>query len=352
MTILGEFLNYTAAVTCREYVFSTIPLTSMRKAALFYNPLSGRRRERRRADVKAALTVLHQAGVEAIAEPTRGQADAAEQARHAIAEGCDTIFACGGDGTAHDVLQGMVGSETALGIIPLGTANALAHDLQLPLSAVAAARALLTAKPRRIALGRVEYTDLEGNRGFRFFTVAAGIGVDAHLFYKLNPLVKGHLGMAAYYAKATRLWLTHPMEKFAVEVDAGQNNGKGPPAEASQLLAVRIRNFGGVLRELAPGASLDRDDLRMVLFRTSSRWAYLQYIIRGLVGAQWQVSGIDLVHSRKIDCRPLTDATGDSRIFVEADGELLGTLPAAISIVPDALALLVPCGADTPVRRL
>jgi diacylglycerol kinase (ATP) len=316
----------------------------MRKAALFYNPLSGRRRERRLADVKAALAVLHQAGVEAMAEPTRGQADAAEQARHAIAQGCDTIFACGGDGTAHDVLQGMVGREAALGIIPLGTANALAHDLQLPLSAVGAARALLTAKPRRIALGRVEYTDLEGSRNFRFFTVAAGIGVDAHLFYKLNPLVKGHLGMAAYYAKATRLWLTHPMEKFTVEVDqdAGQTNGKRPAAEVSQLLAVRIRNFGGALRELAPGASLDRDDLRMVLFRTSSRWAYLQYIIRGLVGAQWQVRGIDLLHSLKIDCRSLTDATGDSRIFVEADGELLGTLPAAISTVPDALALLVP----------
>ena len=217
----------------------------MRKAALFYNPLSGRRRERRLADVRAALAVLHQAGIEATAEPTRGQADAAEQARHAIAEGCDTIFACGGDGTAHDVLQGMVGSNAALGIIPLGTANALAHDLRLPLSAVGAARALLTAKPRRIALGRVEYTDLEGNRGFRFFTVAAGIGVDAHLFYKLNPLVKGHLGMAAYYAKATRLWLTHPMEKFAVEVDrdAEQNNGQGSALQVSQLLAVRIQEF-------------------------------------------------------------------------------------------------------------
>jgi diacylglycerol kinase family enzyme len=80
----------------------------------------------------------------------------------------------------------------------------------------------------------------------------------------------------------------------------------------------------------------------MVLFRTSSRWAYLQYIIRGLVGARWRVSGIDLVHSLKIDCQLLGDAAADSRIFVEADGELLGTLPAAISIVPDALALLVP----------
>ena len=308
----------------------------MRKAALFYNPLSGRRRTRRLADVAAALAVLRQAGVEAAAEPTRGQADAGEQARQSIAQGCDTIVACGGDGTAHDVLQGMVGSAAALGIIPLGTANALAHDLRLPLSPTGAAHALLTATPRRIALGRVEYTDLEGNRGSRFFTVAAGIGADAHLFYKLNPMVKGHLGMAAYYAKATRLWLTHPMEKFAVEM---QGNS---PTEVSQLLAVRIRNFGGVLRELAPGAALDRNDLRLVLFRTRSRLAYLSYIVRGLVGARWQVDGIDLVDGLKIDCRSRINAAADSRIFVEADGELLGTLPAAISIVPDALKLLFP----------
>ena len=226
--------------------------------------------------------------------------------------------------------------DAALGIIPLGTANALAHDLHLPLSAAGAARALLKAKPCRIALGCVEYTDLEGNRGSRFFTVAVGIGVDAHLFYKLNARVKGHLGMAAYYAKATRLWLTHPMEKFAVEVEESKQ------AEVSQLLAVRIRNFGGVLRELAPGASLDRDDVRLVLFRTRSRLSYLHYIVRGLVGARWRVRGIDLTHSLKIDCWPLTGTGTASRVFVEADGELLGTLPASISVVPDALTLLVP----------
>jgi YegS/Rv2252/BmrU family lipid kinase len=307
----------------------------MRKAVLLYNPLSGRRHARRLADVKAALTVLRQAGVEATLEPTRGQADATAQARQAIAEGYETIFACGGDGTVHDVLQGMVGSNAALGVIPLGTANALAHDLRLPLSAVGAARASLTAKPRRTAVGRVEYLDFEGNRGSRFFIVAAGIGADAHLFYKLNPLVKGHLGMAAYYAMATRLWLTHPMQKFAVEVE-------GIEAEVSQLLAVRIRNFGGVLRELAPGASLEREDLRLVLFRTRSRLAYLRYIVRGLAGARWRVGGIDLVHGVKIGCQLRADAAPGLRIFVEADGELLGTLPVEISIVPDAVTLLVP----------
>jgi diacylglycerol kinase (ATP) len=308
----------------------------MHKAVLLYNPLSGRRQARRLADVEAALTVFRQAGVEATMEPTRGQADDTGQVRRAIAEGCDTILACGGDGTVHDVLQGMAGSDSVLGVIPLGTANALAHDLHLPLSAADAARANLTAKPRRTAVGRVEYLDLDGNRGSRFFIVTAGIGADAHLFYKLNPLVKGHLGMAAYYAKATRLWLTHPMENFTVEMESGTKVG------VSQLLAVRIRNFGGVLRELAPGASLERNDLRLVLFRTASRLAYLRYIVRGLAGAQWRVGGIDLVHSVKVSCRARCDAAPGLRIFVEADGELLGTLPVEISAVPDAVALLVP----------
>ena len=120
--------------------------------------------------------------------------------------------------------------------------------------------------------------------------------MDAHLFYKLNPLVKGHLGMAAYYAKATRLWLTHPMEKFAVEVEKDRG-GLRSSAEVSQLLAVRIQNFGECPRQLAPGASLDRDDLRMVLFRTSSRWAYLQYNMRGTGGGATAGRRIDLVHS-------------------------------------------------------
>src|SRR2546428_1898987 len=179
----------------------------MQKAVLLYNPLSGGRRGRRLADVEAAAAVLRSGGVEVSIAPTRAAADAAEQVRQAIGEGCDTVFACGGDGTIHDVLQGLVGTQVALAIIPLGTANSLAHDLRVPLSPMDAARAALTAKPRRIAVGRVEYQDFSGNRSSRYFTVVVGIGVDAHLFYSLNPQAKQRLGIASYYGKATRLWL-------------------------------------------------------------------------------------------------------------------------------------------------
>ncbi len=126
------------------------------------------------------------------------------------------------------------------------------------------------------------------------------------------------------------------MEKFAIEMEGETSRS----AEVSQLLAVRIRHFGGVLRELAPGASLDRDDLRLVLFHTRNRAAYLGYVLRGFLGARWQIPGIELVHTVRVSCRQL--ASGASRVFVEADGELLGTLPAEISVVPDALTILVP----------
>src|SRR5207247_3288364 len=148
----------------------------MRKAALLYNPRAGRRRERRVKDVEAALAVLQEAGVEANAEPTLGPATAGDQAREAIAQGCDTILACGGDGTVNDVLQGMVGTDAALGVIPLGTANALAHDLRLPFS-VASAHAALAGQRRRVAVGRVDYQKFDGGSDSRYFTVAAGIGV-------------------------------------------------------------------------------------------------------------------------------------------------------------------------------
>lgn len=305
----------------------------MRKAILLYNPVSGRRRNP--ADVEAACAVLREAGVEASSAPTRVAGDASEQVREAIAEGCDTVFACGGDGTIHDVLQGLVGTNTALGVIPLGTANALAHDLGLPLSPSAAARFALTARPRRIAVGRIQYLDLQGSRQVRYFTVAVGVGVDGHMFYNLNATAKRWLGMAAYCARATQLWLTHKMDKFAVAIP-----GHGD-AQVTQLLAVRIRYFGGVLRELAPGASLQRDDLRLVLFHTRSRASYLGYVLRGLFGARWKVPGIELVHSSAASCCALAQGSG-ARIFVEADGELLGTLPVEISMAQDAVNILAP----------
>jgi diacylglycerol kinase (ATP) len=312
----------------------------MRKAALFYNPHSGRRKKHRLKDVESAASILRAAGIEVEVAPTRAASDAAAQVRMSIREGFDTIVACGGDGTVHDVLQGLAGKDAALGIIPLGTANAMAHDLRLPISAEAAARALLTATPKRIAVGKIEFRDFNNIPSSRYFTVAAGVGVDAHLFYKLNRMIKDRMGMLAYYTKATHLWMTHRMRYF--EAEFSQNGGgKQSEARLSEMLAVRINHFGGVLRELAPGASLVRNDMRLVLCRTGNRALYLAYVFRGMLGLSNGVPGIELAHADQIICRHASGEK-DEDIYVEADGELLGRLPITLSMVADALTVLVP----------
>jgi YegS/Rv2252/BmrU family lipid kinase len=316
----------------------------MRKTALLYNPDSGGSNRRQR-ELESALAVLRNAGVKAdlIAAETRH--DGGEATRQAVAAGCDTIFACGGDGTIHNIAQVLANSPVALAILPMGTANALAHDLGLPLNVKAAADSAVRAVPRRVALGRIEYTNLQGKSGARYFVVAAGVGVDAHLFYKLHSGEKQRIGMAAYYAKAWNLWFTYPMTRFVAEyVETGSEERKR--AEVTELMSVRIRNFGGVVQELAPGASLERDDVRLVFCRTASRLAYLAYVTRGLLRRRWTIPGVDLAHSKNVSCRyrdvSAAEAGKQRKIYVEADGELLGTLPAEITVVPNALTLLAP----------
>ncbi|HEY6183629.1 MAG TPA: diacylglycerol kinase family protein [Terriglobales bacterium] len=309
----------------------------MRKALLLYNPLSGRRSERRLQNIEDAASTLQSVGVEVLSSPTRSASDATEQARHAVTSGYDTVFACGGDGTIHDVLQGLVETDVALGIIPMGTANVLAHDLGLPRRPDKAAHAALSAERRRIAVGKVECRDLAGNELTRYFAVALGVGADAHLFYKLDPALKRRFGMLSYYGKATLIWLTHRMEEFCVELDGKKDNY----SDVTQLLAVRVRNFGGLLREFVPGASLERNNLRLALFRTRRRLAYLGYVCCRISGMNRKVREIEGYEANLIVCT-LPENSATTRVFVEADGELLGTLPARISIIPAALTLLFP----------
>jgi YegS/Rv2252/BmrU family lipid kinase len=310
----------------------------MRRAVILYNPRSGSGRSRRRFPMERAATVLREGGVEVRIEPTAGPRLAGEQARKYIDAGFDTIVASGGDGTVNDVLQGMAGSNAALGVLPLGTANSLACDLGLARNPEKAARQLLAAEVRRVALAQIEYQLTNGERECRYFTVAAGVGVDAALFYKLNAQFKRRWGMAAYVAESFRQWAVQKFLPFRVEwFDSAENRQRS--RVVTQLLAVRIADFGGVLRQLAPGAGLERDDFRLVLFKTASRVRYLRFAFGRMLGRGWSDSQIELAHAREVACLP---GGASARIYCEADGELLGGMPVRISISPQAFNLLMP----------
>jgi len=311
----------------------------MRRVALIYNPASGPLSRRRRTDIQQALSVLSAAGVEAEALETEAPGNAARQAFEAIQRGCDTVLACGGDGTINEVLQSLVGTTVALGVIPLGTANCLAADIGLHALPTEVVRKLLSATPVRVPVGRIFYRDAKGQTGSRYFTVAAGMGADGQFFSRLDARLKRRFGYVMYLIEAMYLWATHSFPLFQVSIHApGESTLR--VEYASQLLAVRISNFGGVVRNLVPGAALANEELCVLAFKTRSRLRYLRFIAAVLFGRHSYSDTIEFFNATTVECNAAEGS--HPTVYVEADGELLGTLPARIEMVSDAVTLLMP----------
>lgn len=325
-------------------------LTTMRKAAMIYNPVSGRKRHRRKEDVEIAAQILRSAGVQVTMSPTRAAGSAGAQAREAIENGHDTIIACGGDGTFHDVLQGVLpyGEKVTMGCMPLGTGNVMGNDLALPRKPGAAARTLLTFVPRTVAAGKVEYQSVTTREAeVRYFAVMCGVGVDAQLPYLLTQPLKQRFGMLGYIVQGLRIYLAHDFPLFEVQfVDAHTGNTR--TESASLALGVRVRDFGGFMRHFAPGASMESDHMQVVLAKTRNGHRLLQYMMLAAMGTHWKLRGIENVRASEIICRalPAVDDKRPSgrpgRIYSQADGELLGVLPVKMSVVPNAFRLLMP----------
>jgi YegS/Rv2252/BmrU family lipid kinase len=314
-------------------------MPAFHKALLLFNPVSGAHLEVRAATMRRIAGIFRRAGVEVIVEATEARGSAGRQAKAAIAAGCDAVFACGGDGTVFEVLQGVAESAAMMGVIPLGTGNVLAHDLGLAGKPERAAAQVLDFAPHTISLGRIQ----TGGRS-RFFTVAAGVGVHAELLYRANARAKQRGGYLAYYAHGARLLFRHAFVPFPVEITTSA--GKVIETTALELVAMRVRSFGGPLRNWRPGSSLLSTDLRLVLLRNSSRAHMLRYTLQALTGFA-PYDGLDtpeadlsFVSARSVVCH--TPHARAAQLRVQADGEMLGPTPTEISIIPNGLTLLIP----------
>jgi len=314
-------------------------MPAFRKAILLYNPVSGGQLERRPAVLRRIVEIFRRGGVEARLEPTRARGSAGAQAREAAAAGCDAIFACGGDGTAFEILQGVAETQAMMGVIPLGTGNVLAKDLGLGGRPERAAALLLSFTPQRISLGRIRSMGRSS-----YFTVAAGVGVHAELIYRASALAKQRGGYLAYYSQGLRLLFRKPFVPFPVEITTSA--GEVISTTALELLAMRVRSFGGPLRYWRPGSSLLSPELRLVLLRNSSRAHILRYTLAALSGLapydglEKKDADFSFVFAKSVRC--LAPAARAGSLRVQADGEVMGPAPAELSIVPDALTLLMP----------
>ena len=317
------------------------PLRNMQRVAVIHNPASGQSNSRRKEEIARMLEMLSEAGIQVHALETNGPGSAAQCANEAIALGCDAVLACGGDGTVHEVLQRVAGSGMALGVIPMGTANALAQDLGLGRSPIKALEKLLDAEPVRVPVGLIRYTDWDGQPRSRYFTVAAGVGADALLMSRLDAGLKRRFGYALYLVEAARIWMTNPFPLFRAVFRMSEMEGERAEA-VSQILAVRVRSFGGVLGQLAPGAALRNGTLRLLAFKTRSRFRYLRFLLAVLAGRHTFSKTIELLDLVSVECE-----AGDGSpapVYVEADGEVLGTLPARLEVALESVSLLMPPG--------
>jgi diacylglycerol kinase family enzyme len=324
----------------------------MRRVAFFLNPLlTGRGHRRTIVDRCAAL--LREAGCVVEMQDTLSVYSAGKQAREAVESGCDTVFACGGDGTFFQVLQGVAGSDAALGVIPLGTGNVLAQNLRLPHDPVAAFRAQMNAKTVAIPLGEITCgvlgQDISGKAGERswYFTIAAGIGIHAALM-NLGPNGSGKrvLGRAAYYAGGIRLLLRHPIQDFDVELTAA--GGEVRCFRASELLGVRVP----AINRWRPGGNLCSPQLRIATVPYTSRLGLAHASFHALVtrkssggnSDRWGLPYPRYEDATQVVCKPVEGFTYRAPLLVEADGEVVGVEQATLRMAEQRVRLLLPDG--------
>jgi YegS/Rv2252/BmrU family lipid kinase len=294
------------------------------KNFLIYNPAAGKLL--RRPDWVPAILKRFQARNVAIEpRPTTGPGVAMDLARECAQQPGATVYVAGGDGTINEVVNGLAGKETPLGILPGGTANCLAVEIGIGTDPVQAAAQAGNWKPHRIPLGRCQLAGGES----RYFIAMAGAGVDAQIVRDVDTRVKKRLGKLAYWlAGFGATWRVLP--ELKVSTPLGE-------AQASFALASRVRNYGGDL-EIAKSIRLPEPYFEIVLFEGRFAVKYLKYLAGVLLN---QHQGMKGVHVEKVDHLELAPANGD-RVYLQLDGEEFGELPARLEIVPQALTLLAP----------
>ena len=309
----------------------------MGKILLLVNPVFKKHKTR---DLPRILQTFQQAGADFEVVETNPERGAGEQARQAVSAGVDRIVVCGGDGTVFDVLQGVAGSSASLGIIPWGTGNVLAQNLRIPKDPVAAARWVLAAKPRSIALGKVTHCAPNGDQSW-FFAMTAGMGVHAALMNEAQRSKKNLGGRAAYFAAGIELVFRHPLEPFELEITTV--GGEVLHRRVCEAIAVRVAE----LNIWRPGGGFDLPFLRLATVETGadrehqrgSRWQLARATVQGLFfGAgsrERQPRPSDPARYEdvaKIVCKPVPGLNYRYPLAVQTDGEVLDASCAVIEM--------------------
>ncbi|HET7476740.1 MAG TPA: diacylglycerol kinase family protein [Dermatophilaceae bacterium] len=255
------------------------------------------------------------------------------QTSRAIEQGAGIVCALGGDGTVRAVAAALVGTETAIGLLPGGTGNLLARNLQLPIDSIDnSLRVALTGQNKRIDVGRISVTpaDTQEQPKDYMFLVMAGLGFDATIMAEAPEKLKKHLGWVAYSVAGLK-HLRGPRFKVQVSVDDG-------PELHRRVRTVVVGNCGKLQGGLVllPEAQVDDGWLDAVLLSPSGIVGWVAVLVRVLTRRRRGHERVD--HHRVRSLRISCDRPED----VQLDGDVIGPARAVrIDVEPHALLVRV-----------
>lgn len=297
---------------------------------LIYNPTAGPRGELRR-DLDRVVGYLDERGWRVATRATRKPGDATELARVAVAARIKAVLVAGGDGTVHEVVNGLVGSDTAMGVLPVGTGNVWAKEIGLPTMGLTQPDRLLAAA-RMLVDGEVRWVDV-GRVGDRYFLNSAGVGIDASVAAQVEPrtrTAKQLGGVVPYLVAGLSIARDFRGIRSTVVID-------GHTVRTTVLLVVvaNIQLYGGVVK-MTPEARLDDGLLDVRIFKGMGP----SWVFRHVAGVFTHRHLRDPMVSH-CQGRCVTILTTEP-IPVQLDGEPVGTTPISIEVVPRSLRVLVP----------
>ncbi len=302
----------------------------MQKALIIYNPAAGRFPVR--PAIPSAEEALSASGWEVESAETLSGKHATELAAEAAAKGIEAVFAVGGDGTIGQVASGLVGTETALGILPAGTANVWARELGMqPFSWIY--RNALQENAQTLANAPVYAVDV-GVCNQESFLMWAGLGLDALAVQKIEPRIRLEKFLAVPEYAASVILTASRWKGIALRLWADSQK-----VEGRYVLAVinNIRHYMGGLANLSPEAYLDDGLLDLWLFSGDSLGDALRHAFD-----MWAGRHIDSDATRRIPFTKLR-IEADTDFAVQMDGEpVFDTHLAEITVRTRALKVLMP----------
>ena len=304
---------------------------------LIYNPMAGRFPSQ--PLVERAARILSTNGWDIELLKTQGGDEITKLAKRAARAELDAVFVAGGDGSLHKAVAGLMGSDTALAVLPSGTANVWAQELGLPTLSWTNWAALENSV-KRILNGKIHTMDVGICQDIPFL-LWGGAGFDAFVVHHLEPRSRLQKQFPATQYAANVAWFARNWSGMDLEIRV---DGERLEGRYILALASNIHLYAGGRAEVSPGAMLDDGRFELWLFTGDSMLETLQHLFD-------LASGKHLTSDKTFHktCQEI-NIKSNTEVYLQLDGEPISpSKKVTISIKPEALNVMVP---DTMPRPL